>query len=424
VPAVLILASAVRLGIFAAAAAQSPDRAVFLRSPDSGEYMALARSLAAGRGFTTDIAGASLPDFRRTPVYPLLLTPLVAAFPEPSSATLAAAALNLAISIATVALTFAIAARTGGRRAAIAASVVLATDLTSATYANLVLTETVFTALLVTAVLVLVGAGSVKHPPRAAARRPLAAGALLGAAALCRPIGLFLSAAASPAVIAQHWRRSRASVVFGLIGLNGIFVAVLGVWVVRNMLTFGVASLSPVGAVNLYFHRAAYVQAQLEGSDVEQVRARWEAAFAERSAGWTEMQKMSWLSQEARRILAAHPLVYLTVYARGLSRMFGPEREHLAGMLGIAPGGRLQRPVVLISWLQLAILYALAAVGTVCGLRAPSARVATILAVGLIVYLVAMAGPEVYSRFRVPLMPLLAVLAGFAFVRGGEGCPR
>jgi hypothetical protein len=213
-------------------------------------------------------------------------------------------------------------------------------------------------------------------------------------------------------------------VVFGLIGLNGIFVAVLGVWVVRNMLTFGVASLSPVGAVNLYFHRAAYVQAQLEGSDVEQVRARWEAAFAERSAGWTEMQKMSWLSQEARRILAAHPLVYLTVYARGLSRMFGPEREHLAGMLGIAPGGRLQRPVVLISWLQLAILYALAAVGTVCGLRAPSARVATILAVGLIVYLVAMAGPEVYSRFRVPLMPLLAVLAGFAFVRGGEGCPR
>jgi len=69
------------------------------------------------------------------------------------------------------------------------------------------------------------------------------------------------------------------------------------------------------------------------------------------------------------------------------------------------------------------VLYPAALVGLVAGLRGPGWL--GVLLLGLaIVYFVCMSGPEAYARFRVPLMPVLAVLAGVGLSllrRQGEG---
>jgi hypothetical protein len=52
--------------------------------------------------------------------------------------------------------------------------------------------------------------------------------------------------------------------------------------------------------------------------------------------------------------------------------------------------------------------------------QSTSSRGAVVLLVSLVLYFIAVSGPEAYARFRVPVMPLLAVLAGRGAVRTAQ----
>ncbi|MCA1554241.1 MAG: glycosyltransferase family 39 protein, partial [Chloroflexi bacterium] len=244
---IVALGLALRLALFAWAL-PTPTR--FLNQPDSGEYDLLAQNLLTGHGFSQSSAAPFAPDLRRTPVYPALLA-VVSALTQHN--LLAAILLNIAFGTVTILLTFVVARVWLDERAALFASLLLALDVTSITYNNLLLTETTFTLLLVLSVCVLLM--NTRHTRRA----PLVSGLLLGVATLCRPIGIFLSLALLP-TFAWRARRTgwmRAALDYAL--LNVGFAFVVGLWLVRNMLTFGVIDISSLGAVNLYFHRAAFV---------------------------------------------------------------------------------------------------------------------------------------------------------------------
>ena len=124
------------------------------------------------------------------------------------------------------------------------------------------------------------------------------------------------------------------------------------------------------------------------------------------------MEKVAWLNSKAQAVILAHPKEYVQVYLDGLVSMFGPERDSIFYLLGVSPESNVGWVLLLIGWTQLLALYTLALTGVILAWRDPQLRHAEIVLLNFVLYFVAVAGPEVYARFRAPLMPFLAVLAG------------
>jgi hypothetical protein len=173
-------------------------------------------------------------------------------------------------------------------------------------------------------------------------------------------------------------------------------------------------------ATNAYFHRAAYVAARLERRPVEIVRDEWTREFDASSSGWSEAQRIAWMNDHGRALILSHPFVYAAASAAGIARMFRPDADILPSLLGLTRDSMTWRVIFLVAWAQLAIVYALAARGTWISLKRSS--VTAFVPLGVVVYFLVLAGPEMYPRFRVPVMPALCMLAAAAV--SGSGSPR
>src|SRR3989442_15039216 len=138
---VTLIALVLRVSVFVNAA---PDATRLLSRPDSADYVAIAKNLGAGHGFSASASAPYVPDVRRTPVYPAMLA---AVFAWPHAGLRAAALANVMAGALTVFLTSVIARRLFGHDAAVAAGLGLAVDVGSGTFSVVVLTETLFGAL-------------------------------------------------------------------------------------------------------------------------------------------------------------------------------------------------------------------------------------------------------------------------------------
>src|SRR5438067_546556 len=107
--------------------------------PDSFTYLAPARFLLHGDGFLTEPGVA---ETIRTPVYPLLLIPFL------SHVTAVVVLQHLLNALLAVAIYLFLIRRHGHRFVALAAALLFALDTPTIHYANKVLTECVFTAVL------------------------------------------------------------------------------------------------------------------------------------------------------------------------------------------------------------------------------------------------------------------------------------
>jgi len=395
----VLLALVVRLGLLAFA---SRDEARLLSPPDSQEYVAIARNVAAGHGFSAAATAPFTPDIRRTPVYPAVLAPALVW----SGAGLRLAALtNVVAGTLTVLATFAIACRLFGPAAALAAALVLALDVSSVSFSVVILTETLFAALVALAVWVLV-----RPAGQDETATPIGAGVVLGAAALCRPIGVALGPAMLP--LCAWTGGGRRQILRRYLMLNVAFAAVVALWVLRNWAVAGVPTISSIAAVNLYFHRAVTVQARLEGRDPDDVRHEWEREFAGRSDVANEEARAAWLAAAGRRIIVANLGIYLRAAVDGLGRMARPDSDEGPRLLDAAPGTPAGARLLRIGWAQLLAVYALAVVGLTASVAGRGVRRAALVVATPLLYFAAMAGPEAYPRFRVPMMPYVAMLAG------------
>jgi hypothetical protein len=299
-----------------------------------------------------------------------------------------------------------------GDAAALAAGLVLAFDPLSLAYHTMVLTETPF-ALLLSGAVALLATTSPWNVRRAAA-----AGVVLGVAALCRPIGLYLPIALTPLFLIR-WRDGRHSSRALAVGAMLVAYALtVGVWITRNALVFGAPVLTSLGGENLYFHRAAYVEAEQRGVPVEQVRAEWERSFAAKSAGWSDREKLEWLQREGAAVIADDPGAYIVAYGRAVGRTLSPETRDTSLTWDLGPTGR-QRHVIW-SWIHIAMTAALVIGGVAIGLRRPDLRVGVVAVLLTCLYFAIISGPEVYARFRMPLMPLFAAAGAIVFAKGAD----
>ncbi len=398
----------------AAATAASPHF-----QADSFGYWQLAEILSSAGAFTS---------LTRTPLYPAFL----AWFAQLSltHAILAQTLLTWLIIYGTYDLT----RNAEGERSRAPA---LAALLTGASFnvnaaAGWILTETLFTLLLVAMGWAILRATQSPHRYRFL----LIAGLLCGVLALCRPIATYLGIVLVGGLFANSGLRNKPAGVLIFV-LCGALLPVM--WAARNYAQTGNFTFSTIAATNLYEYRAAWIIAQSEHIAPEVAQAKLIAQLNQEIGArpLTEAARARLYTQKALRIMAHAPLLTLRQGLEGLARIFFDlnnfETKSLCHYLASRSVSRdssvlAQRYAQCKAGLMSYQILFLLAIYLGIGLLAMSwrtygrdARVLIGLAVGLVGYFALLsAGIEANARFRMPVEPFLCVLSGLGWSRCGK----
>jgi hypothetical protein len=372
---------------------------------DPDNYLPLARSIAAGQGMLY----RGRPTAYRPPLYPLVLAPLVKAFPDGRPLVLAVTTLHLGLGAFTVLLTAAAARRVGlSTRRQLVAACVVACDPVLIVQAPAVMTETMAAALLAG---VLWG---VAAPRR---RAQLLTGVLAGLLCLCRPS--FLPAVAlvwlSGLTLSDDDVRRRFSRAAFL--ALGVFV-VMAPWAIRNVRVWGEPVWTTThGGYTLYLaNNPVYYRDVLNGPP---------------GAIWSGPAQLAWFRQvnltagslpepagdrhfarEAIRFIAAHPTEFARASLARLGRFWG-----------IAPAGSVySMPLRVATALWTIPLW----IALFCGLAQRATwRWPVVASVGFVLGLTLVhAVFWTDMRMRAPIVPALAILAARCRLRSVAPRPQ
>jgi 4-amino-4-deoxy-L-arabinose transferase-like glycosyltransferase len=408
---ILLLALALRLAMWL----PGLDDAAVYQGGDSDEYLALAASVEAA--YTRPHGALADLGFRRPPGYPLLLAAARAMLPD-GLAWLAL--VQVLIGCAIVAVTALVARRLFGSVAALTAALWVAVDPLAVVHSSVLLTETPF------ALALLVGLGAAHRALTGAAQQGLAAGVAglaLAAATFVRPITLYLPLLVTILLVAAARRRRRrwsVPVAFALASL----LPILG-WMSRNHALTGVFVFTTIEGASLLDYRAAGALEEEEEIPIGEARARARAAAAaETLPGMNAAERSRVASRVGLKMIVDHPGGYLRMAVRGLlMTLVGPGQAELQDRLG-EQGEPVVRAAVLFSATSATALVLFAAVGAIVAIQRRSAPAMTVVVLPIVYLLVIGSGQESYSRFRVPLVPLLALLAGVAWSEIGHRLAR
>jgi hypothetical protein len=323
----------------------------------------------------------------------------------------------------TVWVTFLLGRAVAGPTAGLIAAGLVAIEPLSLLYTGVVLTEITFTALLVPALLLLLlgwrriadGGGTAVS---AAPGLGLLAGAglLLGLDALVRPVVLYLPVLLVVLTVAAL-RRTPLRLVAGCLALLVAFAVPVGLWAARNVSVAGGPTLTSVDSYNLLAYRAAAAVAADEGTDETTARKRILADLEPQLR--TQPDEYSRAALERRtalRLLREHKVAALKTSAKGSAHVLAaPGTGTFEDTFPTLPGATSKAWAAYTLLLTFVLLLG-AVVGLVRGFR--SARAGVVLMAATAVYLlVVTSGAEGESRFRLPVVPLLAVLTAVAVVR-------
>jgi hypothetical protein len=376
---------------------------------DSTFYRAQAENLIA-KGASLDATGQ--PETRYTPGYPLFLAVFLG---SGLGYTGAMAAQHLIwIALAAAAMLLALRSSNSVIAAAIA-GLVTTLDLPGLQSSISVLSETLAAAMLTGAVLFTLR--SIRADTFAAALQwAVLAGAFAGATALVRPIAIALGVPLAIALVLgadRRWRVAAAAavlIVFSILPLA---------WTIRNARQTGVAHLSSLAGINLLHFRAAGTLAIRDpgGIDANLVRRReeleqaacrnLEAAYERPCASLSWARRSREYANDAWPIILGDPAASARQAARALAMtVFGGSASLLAEVTGFSE--RVTRMISLAYTVPLALL---ALLGMPYWWRRDRAFAGLVLLVLLYMFGMAL-GAEAYSRFRVPVIALYAILCG------------
>jgi len=422
---------------------------------DALAYDQIARNLLDGHGFSK----SPLPPYELnstiTPGYPFFVAGVYAVFGRlPVVVVLIQILLNLVV----LGVLYRFVRERFSAKAALWMGVFFTADLNMALFCAQLTSETLFTLLLLGALMLIL-----KSVETGRLRLSVGAGALLGAATLVRPIALYFTLPVLLFILVSHRRRhpvrlTRKLLQWGVI--IGLQVAFIVPWVVRNRLAFGETFYTTVSDVNMLRYHAAPLKAALEHKPRMQAQEELEEAALEGESWSNEARYFRLLGSEAKRYVLRHPLPYLASLVMGgvVSLVYPlPMREtgvYFRGEealpeLSVAQSAMLETlkgrivPALRTAWRErlryygaavfaLFLVYAafhLLKLG--CGLRAYILRglrdplMLLFLLTGM--YFMGLLGFGVSPRMRVPVEPLLVSLAGIGIASrraGGRGAKR
>jgi 4-amino-4-deoxy-L-arabinose transferase-like glycosyltransferase len=278
---------------------------------DEREYLSLAGSVAAGRGFVYDESFeiGTGQQFGRAPGYPLFLAAIGAGSQAENGTPLRVKVAQSLIGAAVVLVIGLIARRAGGAVSAVVAAWIAALYPPLVALPSYVLSETLYSLLALTAVLALQAAVTDEPDNRRSLVRVAAAGALTAAAALIRPAMLFFV----PLVVLwlAFRRQSAALLLFG-----AAVALVILPWTLRNVRVYGRPVLiASEGGVTFWTgnHPLATGEGDLAANPA--IKAA-ELEFRRAHPGMSPEQLEPVYYSDALTYIRAHPVWWLRLVAR------------------------------------------------------------------------------------------------------------
>jgi len=203
------------------------------------------------------------------------------------------------------------------------------------------------------------------------------------------------------------------------------FAIPTGGWIVRNTVETGVPTISTIEGTNFLEYRAAGALAAEEGLTLVEARDLLLSELEAQTEGG--LNSAEWSAHKRSygiRVLLQHPVGTMETMIRGGARMMlGPGRSPVYLRLGEAdpgnPDGRLEQTIAGLQFFILGGIYVAAIVGMASVWRNRRRELLILLTIPLYFLLIS-SGPEAWARFRFPMVPFIAILAGFGLQRIGE----
>ena len=392
---------------------------------DAPGYYQLAINLLGHGVFSQSSVAPFSPDVFRTPGYPLFLA-LIFFFTGSS---------NLAVVFAQSllhAVTGLVIVRLGEKvlgslRIGVIGCVLWMVAPLPAVFAGLLLSEILFTAFFLVLLLVLTETRLVYSA---------FGGALLGAAILIRPIGIFLWPSLIPALcLGVGWRRAMAKCAL----FSVMVAAVIAPWLYRNNCIFGRPILATVQGANLlYYNAAGYItwRDDLTLKEAGEVATKYYQQYLAETGlhPVTEVEQSDAMFSAAMRMLLADPL--RAIWFNGLNSLNGLRPGASYFIMYLEPGkinpdsvtngelspaiSNIGQPEILLVTVVLSVfyglLYLLSAIGFLQLLRYRKCLALALLVVPCIL-LMYIPGLASNARFRIPIEPILCLLAALALCK-------
>jgi 4-amino-4-deoxy-L-arabinose transferase-like glycosyltransferase len=396
---ILLCGLAIRLGLWAGAGASALH-------DDEREYNAIAVNLAQRGEFATQPGALTS---IRPPLYPALIAGVYKAAGVENIR--AVRLVQVGISLATVALVYALGAALGSRRVGVWAAGLYSVYPSMLVYDRLLLTEVLFTALLCGACLALVVARR-----RDSVRGLAAAGCLFGLGALARSI-LWPFPALLAAYLLLTWRGGAGRRVLAATTLAAAAYATIAPWAVRNTRlqhTFTVVDV--MGGRNLMMGNYEFTPMfrAWDAISVKGPRA-WDRVLATADPGFlrlTQGQKDKMAARAAAAYVRAHPVQTLRRDVVKFFNFWGLERELVAGA-SRGYFGPVSAPALVVLTIVIFGSYVAAVASGVFGMAVlrpadPGGRRPILLVVAYVCALHTLSFG--HSRYHLPLIPLILVV--------------
>ena len=288
---------------------------------DGSQYVALAKNIASGNGFSESSVPPFLPHTLRTPGYPWFLAAFYGAFGNFWSASLAEAVLNSFVPLFIFWLALKL---SGNSRIAFVAGLLTAVDYHIAVHTLTLNTESIFVFLAVLSAVFIF-----RYIEKPDILKATAIGLLFGFGALTRPllyyafVPIFIFFVFSLRII--EWRRRIAGAACFLL----IAFAITIPWMYRNYRVSGEFTLSTLGWFNMYTRMAAMVQAAASHQSYTEslqvlVGGLNEGGYISRADEHElfDVKFIPLLRERAIEILKAHPRETLLVQINSVQTLF------------------------------------------------------------------------------------------------------
>jgi 4-amino-4-deoxy-L-arabinose transferase-like glycosyltransferase len=270
-------------------------------------------------------------------------------------------------------------------------------------------------------------------------------GVLFAAATYVRPVSYYLVFPLAIGLVLVKGKGSfktwMAAAIFLLTS-----VSLISLWQIRNYVETGYSGFSSIVEKNLYFYQSAEISAEAQHISLEERQkelgyvneSSYLAEHPEQRA-WMQSERLRFMKAESMRVLSQHPGLYARSHFAGVAVVaFTPGSAALLQLIGKYPDAatmphRILNEGVLGSLLRviaghsavavtmvgmegfLLLVYMLAICGSISG---RGDRVIVLTLVGICFYfLLISGGAQAVGRYRLPVMPILCVLAAGGYRR-------
>jgi 4-amino-4-deoxy-L-arabinose transferase-like glycosyltransferase len=419
---ILLLALVVRLVYFLVIAITNPDGFYVY---DSYGYWQLAENLRTSGVFSQSFSAPLQPDYYRTPLYPLFI--LFAEIIQID--TLPVITLQILLSLATVYYTYQLAQLLlQNKSIAVIAALIMALDIPSIVFSNLIMTETLFSTLLISGVFYFV-----KYTKTSSIKNLIVSSVFIGLALLCRPIGIFLPFFFALFTIVFFWHQKGKAILHSVLSL-AVVLLTISPWLIRNKLEFNRYFLSVISAHNFQNFQAAVIYAEVLEIPINDARCtlRWKTFQEfEGDANTQPYEYAKHIQKDAFSILFEYPKILLRNHAEQLLHFFiKPTRNYIDVQLGyvkntydgitkkpsminhlLTKSSKLTIGLVGCQLIVLALIY-VSSLFSIITFKKNKMVVCFLFFILLILCFANLTIPNVTeARFRIPVMPFIAILS-------------